>query len=140
MIVGPILSKEADLGAVTKKDDVRSMAHVESFCATEETAELWSVEYELGKQRDGDVVKQGGVYLDYEVVRILAIAFEMKRSKSGKDNPGEQGRVSACGLCVGLRSRGLEPEKEYLEVNVCNGEFIRKADIMRVEVGETIRV
>ena len=60
------------------------MGHVGSFCATEETAELWSVKYELVKQRDGDVVKQGGVYLDYEVVQILAIAFEMNVVRAGR--------------------------------------------------------
>ena len=84
MIVGSILSKEADLDVVTKKDDVRSMGHVESFCATEVTAELWSVEYELVKQRDGDAIKQGGLYLDYKVVQILAIAFEMDVVRAGR--------------------------------------------------------
>ena len=84
MIVGPILSKEADLDAVTKKDDVRLMGHIESFCATEVTAELWSVEYELVKQHDGDAVKQRGIYLDYKVVQILAIAFEMDVVRAGR--------------------------------------------------------
>ena len=60
------------------------MGHIESFCATEVTAELWSVEYELVKQRDGDAVKQGGVYLDYEVIQILTIAFEMDVVRAGR--------------------------------------------------------
>ena len=117
MIVSPISSKEADLDAVTEKDDVRSTGHVESFCATKETGELWSVEYELVKQRYGDVAEQGGVDPGYEVVQILAIAFEMKHGESGEVNPGasEQGRVWAFDLCVGLGSRGSKPKNEPLE-------------------------
>ena len=106
---------------VTEKGDVRSTAHVESFCAIKETGELWSAEYELVKQRYGDVVEQGGVDLGYEVVQILAIAFEMKHGESGEDNPGvsEQGRGSTFDLCVGLRSRGSEPKSESLELGQC---------------------
>ena len=44
------------------------------------------------KQCDGDAVKQGGVYLDYEVIQILAIAFEMDLVRAG----GSVGLRSLC--------------------------------------------
>jgi hypothetical protein len=55
------------------------------WCAADELAELWCIEYDVIEEGYFKVAESRGIDVGHEVVQVFAVPFEVKGCKNGED-------------------------------------------------------
>jgi hypothetical protein len=80
----------------------------ESFRATNEVPDWWSVEYQSIEETKMTPAERGCFDLGHDVLQVLDIAAEVQKGEIGEGHTSGGGRTSACSMSP--RSRVLESE------------------------------
>ena len=81
------------------------MGCIKDFCATEEVAEEWNVEFEFLEEGHFDAVERG-INSGHDVLQVPAIAGDGKVGESGEDYAWERRGTLTCS--VGPKLRGFD--------------------------------